>query len=104
MTVTLVVNGQSVGAFLPGCPCPTIDLAALPPLPWTVEARAPSGRVLTSMNVAPGEIQSADSSVHTIPMGRVDLTCGQLTIWAGDFAPSGPVPDPSLGSPGDCAP
>jgi hypothetical protein len=56
------------------------------------------------MDVAPGEIQGADSAVHTIPMGRVDLSCGRLTICAGDFAPSGPVPLPSTGSAGDCAP
>jgi hypothetical protein len=104
LTVTLVVNGQKVGDFPPGGPDPTIDVALLPPLPWNVAARSPSGRVLTSMQVAPGEIQGADSAVHTIPMGRVDLSCGRLTIYAGDFAPSGPVPLPSAGSPGDCAP
>ena len=104
LTVTLLVNGDAVGEFPPGGPDPTIDVAALPPLPWKVEARSPSGRVLTSMDVAPGEIQGADSAVHTIPMGRVDLSCGRLTIYAGDFAPSGPVPLPSSGSPGDCAP
>jgi hypothetical protein len=104
LIVTLVVNGQRVGDFPPDGPGPTIDIAVLPPLPWNVEARSLSGRVLTFMQVAPGEIQSADSAVHTIPMGRVDLSCGRLTIWAGDFPPSGPVPLPSAGSPGDCAP
>lgn len=82
----------------------TIDVAALPPLPWNVEARPPSGRVLTSMQVRPGDVQSADSAVHTIPIGRVDLSCGRITIWAGDVSPSGPPPFPSPGSPGDCAP
>jgi hypothetical protein len=104
LTVTLVVNGQRVGDFPPRGPGPTVDVAALPPLPWNVEARSPSGRVLTSMQVAPGEVQSADSAVHTIPMRRVDLSCGRLTIWAGDFPPSGPPPLPSPGASGDCAP
>lgn len=104
LTVALVVNGQVVGVFPPGGPEPTINVAALPPLPWNVEARSPSGRVLTTMQVAPGEIQGADSSIHTIPMGRVDLSCGRLTLWAGDYPPSGPAPFPSPGTPGDCAP
>jgi len=102
--VTLVVNGQVVSVFPPGGPEPTINVAALPPLPWNVEARSPSGRVLTTMQVAPGEIQGPDSSIHTIPMGRVDLSCGRLTIWAGDYPPSGPAPFPSSGTPGDCVP
>ena len=36
--------------------------------------------------------------------GRVDLSCGRLTTWAGDVQPSGPAPPASPGTPGDCAP
>jgi len=104
LTVTLVVNGQPVAIFPPGGPEPSINLASLPPLPWTVQAVSPSGRVLTSMQVQPGEIQPADASEHTIPAGRVDLSCGRLTIWAGDYPPSGPPPPPSPGTAGDCGP
>ncbi len=107
LTVTLVVNGQPVGDFPGGGPQPTIDIAALPPLPWTVEARAPSGRVLTSMMVKPGDIRTTTvaGGVETSgTMGRVDLSCGRLTIWAGDVIPSGPAPASPPGSPGDCAP
>ena len=109
LTVTLVVNGQHAGDFPSGGPAPTIDVAALPPLPWNVEARSPSGRVLTSMQVRPGDVQTTigpggASEYGSIMFGRVDLSCGRITIWAGDVPPSGPAPPPSTGSPGDCAP
>src|SRR5438552_17501085 len=54
LTVTLVVNGQSVGDFPPDGTPPTIDVASLPPIPWNLQARSPSGRVLTSLQVQPG--------------------------------------------------
>jgi hypothetical protein len=108
LVVTLVVNGKPVGMFPPGGPGPTIDVAALPPLPWTVDARSPSGRVLTSMRVEPGQVTTTTvpgvAIQHSGTMGRVDLSCGRLTIWAGDVQPSGPVPTASPGTPGDCVP
>jgi hypothetical protein len=108
LTVTLVVNGQIVGEILPGGPAPTIDPAGLPALPWSVEARSPSGRVLTSMTVEPGHVGSTtrpDGGTESAgTFGRVDLSCGRLTIWAGDFQPSGPPPPPSPGTDGDCVP
>jgi hypothetical protein len=108
LTVTLVVNGQRVGEFPAGGPLPSIDAAALPPLPWNVQALSPSGRVLASMTVRPGQLETrtlpGGAVERSIPMGRVDLSCGRLTIWAGDFPPSGPVPPASPGTLGDCAP
>ncbi len=110
LDVTLFVNGQRVADYPPGGgPPPSIDDAALPPLPWDVEARSPSGRVLTSMHVEPGQVSSStDASgygTHTGRVGEVDLSCGRLMIWAGDFIPTGGgPPPPSPGTPGDCAP
>jgi hypothetical protein len=108
LTVTLVVNGRPVGDFPGGVgPEPSIDIAALPPLPWNVEARSPSGRVLTSMMVKPGDIRTTTvpGGVETSgTFGRVDLSCGRLTIWAGDVMPLGPVPSSPAGHPGDCEP
>ena len=108
LTVTLVVNGQPLGAFGPSVPQPTIDPAVLPPLPWIVGARSPSGRVLTSMTVAPGDVRTTTGPGGVVEdsgtMGRVDLSCGRLTIWAGTVVPSGPAPRASPGTPGDCAP
>jgi hypothetical protein len=108
LTVTLVVDGQTVGEFPPGGPGPTIDTARLPALPWSVEARSPSGRVLTSMHIEPGQVGSRSrpdgGTESSGTFGRVDLSCGRLTIWAGDFQPSGPPPPPSPGTNGDCVP
>lgn len=108
LDVTLVVNGRAVGVFPAGGPWPSIDPVALGPLPWTVEARSPSGRVLTSMSVqarAAWSTVGPDGVVERVGvMGRVDLSCGRLTIWAGDVIPSGPVPPSNPGTPGDCGP
>lgn len=107
LPVTLFVNGQRVADDPAGAPQPDIDVAALPPLPWSVEARSPSGRVLTSMTVRPGDVSTTTGADGVVQrsgtMGRVDLSCGSLRIWAG-FPPSGPAPAEPAGSPGDCAP
>jgi hypothetical protein len=108
LVVTLTVNGHAVGDFPGGGPAPTIDPATLPPLPWDVEARSSSGRVLTSMHVEAGDVSSTTGPngaiEHSGVFGRVDLSCGRLTIWAGDVQPSGPAPPAFPGTPGDCAP
>jgi hypothetical protein len=71
LAVTLFVNGQRIAEFPTQSGGPTIDVAALPPLPWNVEARLASGRLLTSMQVAPGQVRSATSSatcrIGTLP-------------------------------------
>lgn len=108
LAVTLFVNGQSLGTANPGVAMPPIDFGNLPPLPWSVEARSPTGRVLTMMHVDPGSV-----SATTVPnsglatsgtIGRVNLSCGRITIWAGYSPPSAPVPASPAGAPGDCAP
>jgi hypothetical protein len=107
LTVTLVVNGQLVGDFPAEGPYPTIDPVALPPLPWSVEARSRSGRVLVTMHVEAGQIHSetlGSAVENSGTFGRVDLSCGRLTIWAGEVQPSGPAPAASPGVPGDCVP
>jgi hypothetical protein len=104
LTVTLVVNGVVVAVVAPDAAGPDIDPAIVPQLPWSVEARSPSGRLLTAMTVSLDEAAQTNAAVHVIPMGRVDLSCGRLTIWAGELPPSGPVPPSPAGSPGDCAP
>jgi hypothetical protein len=108
LTVKLFVNGESVGESRPGVGLPPIDFNNLPALPWTVEARSPSGRVLTSMRVEPGVVAMSTDPAGNLgtsgTIGRVDLSCGRVTIWAGYFAPSGPPPPSPAGSPGDCTP
>ena len=107
LDVTLTVNGTVVGVFPPRVHGPTIDVSKLPPFPWQVGAQTSSGRALTFMTVQEGDgIMTVQGGVGTgnSPMGRVDLSCGRLTIWAGDRPPSGPVPPSPAGSPGDCEP
>lgn len=103
LTVTLVVNGVRIADYSPGAPDPSIDPAVVPALPWTVEVRSPSGRILTSMHVEIGEVTNA-GNVHQIPTGMVDLSCGRLVVFAGDYAPSIPPPGPSPGTASDCVP
>ena len=103
LVVVLTVNSQQLGEFRPGVGGAVFHEQPLPPLPWTVEARTESGRLLTSMVVLPGAVTTLeDGSGSTGVFGRVDLSCGSLRIWAGDSPPSGPMPGP--GVPGDCEP
>jgi hypothetical protein len=108
LVIVLFVNGQAVGEFPPEGPSPDIDESQLPPLPWVVEARTVSGRVLLTMTVEPGQIRREE-----LPDGgfsysggreRIDLSCGTLWLWAGDITPGGPAPMPDAGEPGDCEP
>ena len=60
------------------------------------------------MHVEAGQVWSTTDSNGTVErqgtIGRVDLSCGRLMIWAADFLPSGPAPAEAPGTPGDCAP
>jgi hypothetical protein len=104
LDVTILVDGQAVGVFPPQAAGPTIDTSKLPPLPWTVEAKTSSGRLLTTMIVHPGDGIENSAGMTSIPMGQVDLSCGRLTIWGGPYPPAGGVPPSPAGSPGDCLP
>ncbi len=108
LRVALFVNGVRVGDSPVGGPSPVIDGSRLPALPWLVEARSPSGRLLTSMTVEPGQVRKTTlpngGVEYSGAIGRADLSCGRLTIWAGDFEPSGPAPGGQPGEPGDCVP
>jgi hypothetical protein len=103
LAVSLYVNGQPVGTAMPGVGLEPLDFSRLPPLPWTVEARSPSGRILTSMTVRSDSVAATNGNVETKGVfGRIDLSCGRITIWAGYNEPSGPVPPSPAGYPGDC--
>jgi hypothetical protein len=105
LTATLVVNGTTIGAFPPQTYLDPIPPAELPALPWSVEARSPSGRLLGSLSVRAGDrFATSDPNGHGSARGdavRVDLSCGRLDIWAG---PPLVGPAPGTGAPGDCAP
>ncbi|MGA2501944.1 MAG: hypothetical protein ABSH20_29740 [Tepidisphaeraceae bacterium] len=103
IAVTLVVNGSVVEVVPPGGYQDPIK-AALPGLPWTVETRSPSGRVLSSMTVRSGDVwqtsyPSGGGAAHGDAV-RVDLSCGRIDVWSGPPL-LGPPPGP--GTSGDCA-
>jgi hypothetical protein len=108
LAVTIVINGRIVATAKPEGGGPEVDPLTLPDLPWSVEARSPSGRVLTSMKVKVGDIWTTVRPGGAVEssgaFARVDLSCGSLRIWAGDVMPSGPVPASPAGSSGDCVP
>jgi hypothetical protein len=97
LTVTLFVNGRAVQTFGPGSGTGLdgIPASVIGPLPWSVEARSPSGRVLTSMSVHEGDVSSSSwpgGGYNKGVGGRVDLSCGRLDIWSGPPLIGGPFP------------
>ncbi len=107
ITVTLVVNGTTVETVPLGTQESPIK-AAIPALPWNVETRSPSGRVLSTMTVREGDATQttlANGGIeHQGDFARADLSCGRLDVWAGDVRPIGPPPDQNASYPvGDCA-
>ena len=104
LTVTLVVNGAVVRTVQPQTQ-EIVSTNDLPPLPWSVETRTPSGRVLSNLTVRAGDV--SETNFHGGGRGmkgdavRVDLSCGRLDMWSGPPL-LGPLPGP--GTPGDCDP
>ena len=106
LAVTIGVNGANIGV-VPAHQTMTIPSSALPAKPWSVEARSPSGRVLLTFTVQPGEVTSTttpDGVTTTTGAGsRADLSCGRLDVTVGGPM-MGPVHAPNAGAPGDCDP
>jgi hypothetical protein len=75
LTVTLLLNGTSVGSAAPGVGMEPIDFANLPAMPWTGEAKSPPGRVLTSITVHSGDVTAgavaSDNLSTSGTMGRI---------------------------------
>jgi len=90
--VAIAVNGTVIETVPEGTTEDPIK-APVPPRPWTVEARSPSGRVLATMTVAANDYLSSTSG----RIGSADLACGTIVLWAGAPYAGGPssVPDPS---------
>lgn len=102
VTVTLLVNGVSVGDVAPGGAEPTVDGSAVPPLPWTVTVRSASGRILGTMFAG----TTTGNGTFSAEFG--DLACGRVTVWVGATEPSKPASPPggesSGSSPIPCGP
>jgi hypothetical protein len=105
LRVSLVVNSTVIENLAPHSADMTIHMNALPPLPWVVQARTSSGRVLATMTVGPGDVQgpAAIGEVHWGKEAGAELSCGQVYLWTGASEPIWPAPNES-GSPGDCVP
>ena len=99
LTVTVAVNGGALRTVQPHTQ-ETLLVKDLPAQPWVVEARTPSGRVLSSMTVRPGDVWESGNEMKGDAI-RVDLSCGRLDMWSGPPL-LGPAPGP--GAPGDCTP
>ena len=104
IAVTRVVNGSVVETVPPGSYEDPIK-GSLPAMPWNVEVRSPSGRVMTTLDVHEGDYSTTslpnDGMQEKGVARRLDLSCGRLDLWYGP-----PVLGPMyLGSfaPGDCA-
>jgi hypothetical protein len=106
LRVSLVVNSRVIETLAPQTADTAIHMSALPPLPWVVQIRTSSGRVLVTMTADPSDIQGpqAIGGPHSGMEAAADLSCGQLYLWTGAFEPPWPAPPASAGSPGDCAP
>jgi hypothetical protein len=104
LDLTLWVNGTQVASVARDGGT-TLGPDQLPPMPWTVEARTSSGRVIASFDAKASDllpVVGVNSTSWTISGDRVDLSCGQLVISAGSIPIVGPPP--GTGTPGDCAP
>jgi len=99
LTVDLAVNGVVVQAIQPRTQ-ESVHPKDLPPLPWSIEARTSSGRVLSHLTVRPGDVRETAGEMKGDAV-RVDLSCGRLDVWSGPPL-LGPAPGP--GTPGDCDP
>ena len=101
LDIGLFVNGQLVAKLAPG---QAIDptTTPMPPLPWSVEARSATGRVLGSTRVEPGSAtctpnaQGGETCSGALIL--VTLVCGRFVFFAGTV-PAIPAPMPGIGDP-----
>ena len=101
LDIGLFVNGQLVAKLAPG---QSIDptTTAMPPLPWAVEARSATGRVLGSTRVEPGGATCTPAAAGVERCSGalilVTLVCGRFEFFAGTV-PAIPAPVPGVGDP-----
>lgn len=99
--IGVFVNGQLVAKLSPG---QSIDPSTtpMPPLPWRVEARSATGRVLGSTSVEPGGATcipvEGGTERCTGALILVTLVCGRFEFFAG-VVPALPAPLPGVGEP-----
>ena len=104
LPIAVIVDGE-VEAVVPPQAVTSIAGADLPPMPWTISARTPTGRQLGTVDVAADDVvrttgPNGEESLRGAGL-RIDLSCGRLEIWVG---PPMHGPPPGPGTAGDCAP
>jgi hypothetical protein len=96
VAISVVVNGSNAVVLAPVSRASVLE-ARLPPLPWSVQLRLPSGKVIGTLNVS---ADFPDGATFT----TTDLSCGRVMVWVGTEPASGPAPPSQpAGAPGDCA-
>jgi hypothetical protein len=101
LRITIVVDGVAVADIGPGDGTQAPIVAdVLGPMPWHVEARTPSGRVLLTLTVNDGDVFYGQNTTRG-DAARIDLSCGRLDVWVGPPL-IGPMPGPGVA--GDCVP
>ncbi len=94
LDITLTLNRIDIG------PLPRVAGAlplkeSVPALPWSVQAHAPSGRVILTFDVPEDHVDGT--------FDAVDLSCGRVMVWVGSDPLFGPAPPSGVvGAPGDC--
>ncbi len=103
--VSLWVNGRIFGTVDPGGQV-AIGADALGPLPWLVDLRSGTGRILLGVEVASTAITRTTGPDGQVSLrggaaGFLDMPCGRLAAWVGPPV-LGPAPEP--GFEGPCPP
>jgi hypothetical protein len=107
LTVTLLVNGQLVRSVGPGAVADAFPASTLPGLPWAIEARTSSGRLLISLTIKAGDVleqPTLGGFTSKGPWTQAVLSCGRLDVWSWSGSRPPPPPGPASESPGNCAP
>ncbi len=107
LDVAIIVNG-SIARVVNGGASASMPATTLGALPWAIEAKTSSGRVLASMEVSAGSTgctqdpAGGGTSCRGV-VRQVDLSCGRFEMYTnGSGFSGGPAPGP--GTPGDCQP
>jgi hypothetical protein len=102
---------EQVDGTVPGAGAPGIAASSYPSddgLPDELRDRWPHAvdSLLLALDMTPGSVQDQPNldgtGSYSAPAARIDLSCGQIRLYAGRMMPGGGIPGP--GTPGDCSP
>jgi hypothetical protein len=97
--VVVTLNGSLLGRYPAHTTTTDIVIDGLMPKPWSIEARSPSGTLLTNAQVT-GDLIVAGTDQMTV---RTDTPCGTVALWYGGPDAKGPVLEkPAVPGTGAC--